>query len=240
MDLLVIKNITASELGTVAEVGTRRGARFTLNDAQQGDVPPADDAGFDGLLVMGGPMNADEDHLHPHLPEAARLIRRFHEADKPVMGICLGAQLTARAFGRKVHRHGAHEKGFHKLATTEAGRTDPLFAGLGPEEHLFQWHEDTFDLPEGAELLLTGSTCKHQAFRLGRATYGFQCHIEVTPEVFGVWAVAAAEHIKKTDPTFLARVAEQMPVHMPGSRRFAHTVVDRWMDLVAARKAKAA
>jgi len=236
MDLLVIQNITASELGTVAEVGARRGARFTLNDAQRGHRPPADDAGFDGLIVMGGPMNAEEDDLHPHLPETARLIRRFHEQDKPVLGICLGAQLTARAFGKKVHRHGAHEKAFHKLALTEAGRADPLLAGTGPEEHLFQWHEDTFDLPDGAQLLMTGSTCRHQAFRLGRATYGFQCHIEVTPEVFRVWAAAAADSIRATDPTFPDRVAAQMPVHFPGSRRFSHTVVDRWMDLVAGKQ----
>ncbi|MGH6720457.1 MAG: type 1 glutamine amidotransferase [Alphaproteobacteria bacterium] len=235
MRILVIQNTSPSLPGVVGQVLADRGADLVLNCAETGDRPPADDAGFDGLVVLGGPMNAEEDHLWPHLGLTARLIRRFHDQDKPFLGICLGSQLAARAFGNKVHRMGAVERGFRHLTMMPAAASDRLLGGLGPA-HLFQWHEDTFDLPDDAVLLMTGAECRNQAFRVGAATYAFQCHIEVTPELWRHWYATSADYLAKVDPGFADRVAREMPRHFGASRDFCVRVTDRWADLVAERR----
>ncbi|MEX2650447.1 MAG: type 1 glutamine amidotransferase [Alphaproteobacteria bacterium] len=237
MRVLVIQNCTASEPGVLGEVLSERGAEIVLNDAERGDMPPASDEALDGLIVLGGPMNAEEDHLFPHLPATAALIRRFHHVGKPLIGVCLGSQLAARAFGKKVHRHGGHERGFRRLEATAAAATDPVIAGLAPDAHLFEWHEDTFDLPDEAVLLLTGADCRNQAFRVGDATYAFQCHIEVTPDLFAKWSDCSRDTIARLDPDFPDRMAVEMPRHFPGSRDFCRHVAERWTDLVAERRA---
>jgi GMP synthase-like glutamine amidotransferase len=235
MRVLVIQNCTSSLPGAFGEVLEERGAEIVLNDADKGHMPPPSDEGFDGLLVLGGPMNAEEDDRFPHLAATASLIRQFHAAEKPFMGLCLGSQLAARAFGKKVHRHGSHERGFRRLEAIGAG-DDPILAGLTPTTRLFEWHEDTFDLPDEATLLMTGSECRNQAFRIGPSTYAFQCHIEVTPALFGVWKDVSRGYIERIDPGFPDRMAEELDQHFEGSRAFCHAAARHWSDLVDARR----
>src|SRR5204863_2879167 len=103
------------------------------------------------------------------------------------LGVCLGAQLLAKAVGAEVYRHRQKEIGWYGIELTPEALDDPLFAGLPSTQTVFQWHGDTFDLPEGAVLLAKGATCRHQAFRLGRAAYGVQFHPEMTLEMVGDW-----------------------------------------------------
>ena len=103
------------------------------------------------------------------------------------MGICLGSQLLARACGAEVKKCASPEIGWRSVKLTPEGERDPLFSGLSPEPEVFQWHEDTFDLPPGGVLLAEGSHCRNQAFRAGKNAYGFQFHMEVTPEMIGSW-----------------------------------------------------
>jgi GMP synthase-like glutamine amidotransferase len=239
MRVLVIQNNGKSELGAIAEVTGPRGVDAVLNDAERGDATPASDRGFDGLIVLGGPMYAHEDESFPHLPETVRLIHQFHGVGKPIIGICLGGQLLARAFGKPVTRHGGHERGFRRLVTTPAAASDPLFAGSPSAVDLFQFHEDTFDIPEGATHLLAGNL-PNQAFRVGATTWGFQCHFEITEDLWRSWHDVSRDYIARIDPGFPERMAEEIPRHLEGSRRFCHQVTHRWLDLVAARKRKAA
>jgi GMP synthase-like glutamine amidotransferase len=239
MRLLVIQNNGKSELGAIAEATGPRGVETVLNDAERGDATPADDRGFDGLIVLGGPMNAHEDEAFPHLPETVRLIHQFHANAKPIVGICLGGQLLARAFGKPVTRHGGHERGFRLLRKTPAAAADPILAGVPDALHLFQFHEDTFDIPEGAAHLLAGEL-PNQAFRVGATTWGFQCHFEITDALWRSWHEASRDYIARVDPGFPDRMAAEMPRHLDGSRRFCREVMDRWLDLVATRRRKAA
>lgn len=239
MRVLVIQHNGMSELGAIAEVTERRAVDTVLNNADRGDATPADDRGFDGLIVLGGAMNANEDHLFPHLPETVRLIHQFHGSAKPIIGICLGGQLLARAFGKPVHRHGGHERGFRRLLKTAAAATDPLLGDMPDAVHLFQFHEDTFEVPDGAAHLLTGDL-PNQAFRVGDATWGFQCHFEITPNLWRLWHDVSRDYIARVDPDFTQRMAADMPQHIAGSRAFCHRVADRWLDLVAQRGRAAA
>lgn len=201
-------------------------------DPRRGTPLPDDPGDYDALLVLGGPMHANNDKDFPSLARIAGLIRQFAALDRPVLGICLGSQLIARAFGASVYPHGMTEIGFRPLDLTGAAATDPLLAGLSPRIHVMQWHEDTFDLPEGAALLMTGPECRNQAFRLGRATYAFQCHFEVTGDIARTWVQTQAEWLGRNQPEIMTGFEDSLHRHLPGAARFAAAVTERFLTLV--------
>lgn len=199
---------------------------------------PEDDRGFDGLLLLGGAMAATDDARYPHLPHLLRLIRGFHRAGKPVLGVCLGAQLVARAFGAWVEPQGFLEFGFEPLSLTRAGLEEPLLAGLPGEPRLVQWHEDAFELPAGAELLMSGQACANQAFRIGPRTFGFQCHLEVTADIARSWVWLRRDAIAAGDPCFFARFEADLAAHMADAMTFGRTVGRRFAKLVGTPRAE--
>jgi GMP synthase-like glutamine amidotransferase len=138
-----------------------------------------------GLIIMGGPMSAN-DNL-PGLQNELGLIEEALHNDVPVLGICLGSQLIARALGARVYRNQELEIGWEKVWLTEAGKKDAVIGGIESPETFFHWHGETFDLPEGAEWLAYSEKCRHQAYRYGRKVYGLQFHPEVTPEMIEDW-----------------------------------------------------
>ncbi len=150
-----------------------------------GRLPAAAD--FDALVVFGGEQNARADATHPYLPALARLMAAFTAADKPVLGICLGAQLLARAYGADNHIGTAPEFGWCDVALTDAGHDDPVLAGVDARFAIFQWHSDTFTLPHGATHLATAPGAANQCFRIARATYGMQFHFEASRAVVADW-----------------------------------------------------
>jgi GMP synthase (glutamine-hydrolysing) len=145
-----------------------------------------DSAPYDVLLIMGGVMNVYAEDQHPWLAHETRVIREAVDAGKAVLGVCLGGQLLAKALDAKVHLGGAHEKGLVPLTLTVEGQQDPFFAELSAPAAV-QWHDDTFDIPEGAVRLASSATCPNQAFRYGRRAYGLQFHPEVSPEMLSTW-----------------------------------------------------
>ncbi|NUM99996.1 MAG: type 1 glutamine amidotransferase [Bryobacteraceae bacterium] len=182
---------------------------------------------YAGLVLMGGPMSANDnvDYIRREL----QLIEQFVAAGKPVLGICLGAQLIAKAAGARVYRNSVKEIGWAPVYWTEAGHRDPLFAGLNQPENVFHWHGETFDLPAGADWLAYSEACRHQGFRLGKA-YGLQFHLEVTPAMIRDWLGQevnrpdVAELADPVDPTFNAdRLCE-----------LSGTVFGRWCRLLQA------
>jgi GMP synthase (glutamine-hydrolysing) len=129
----------------------------------------------------------EDQHRHPHLRTELLAIEAALRQEKPVLGICLGAQLLAHVLGAPVRRHTAPEIGWYDLLTTEPARTDPLLAHLGERAPVFQWHGCTYDLPAGAVQLARTQTCEQQAFRFGASAYGFQFHLEVDEAMIERW-----------------------------------------------------
>jgi GMP synthase (glutamine-hydrolysing) len=142
---------------------------------------------YSGLVVLGGPMNADQYDDFPHLEWEVEAIARAADAGMPILGICLGAQLIARAFGAEVNRRHSLEIGWYDVAPTPQAADDPLLGALAPSQPLFQWHEDALDLPEGAVHLASSAACNNQAFRIGDTVYGFQFHLEVDQPLIERW-----------------------------------------------------
>lgn len=160
--------------------------------------PIPDISGYSDLIVLGGYMNVYEEDEFPFLKEENQLIKQAIETNKPYLGICLGAQLLAKALEARVYKNEVKEIGFYDIELTEASTSDPLFGELPHDLEVFQWHGDTFDLPQNSELLATSAQCKNQAFRYKNA-YGLQFHLETTPEMISQWIELYKEELHTFD-----------------------------------------
>jgi len=134
---------------------------------------------------MGGPMSANDNLSGLH--DEVNLIRRALDDDVPILGICLGSQLIAKALGARVYRNERLEIGWEPVWFTDAAQDDALFGGMASPEMFFHWHGETFDLPQGAEWFAYSKKCRHQAYRYGRKVYGIQFHPEITPQMIVDW-----------------------------------------------------
>lgn len=139
------------------------------------------------LIVLGGAMGANDDHKHPFLVDLKQLIRTVVAARIPYLGICLGGQLLAAALGAQVISNRWEELGTLPVQLSTQGRADHLLLGLPDSFSTFQWHHDSFDLPDGAVLLASSAACSHQAFRHGNSAWGLQFHPEVTEQIIRDW-----------------------------------------------------
>jgi GMP synthase (glutamine-hydrolysing) len=235
LNILCVQNDAISPAGFVGEMIYRRGGQLDEVMPQEGDALPADHGRYDGVLVLGGAMDAFDDEKNPQFQPLIRLLQGFHAAEKPILGICLGAQLVARTFEKPVYRHRELELGFTEIEITEAGAATPLLDGLERRQWVMEWHQDTFDLPDGAELLATGERCRNQAFRIGRHVYAFQFHFEASRTILRSWVRANRDFLKQQHPYFTARIEADLAQHMPGQAALARRVAGRWLDLVEAR-----
>jgi GMP synthase-like glutamine amidotransferase len=231
--ILAFQHHPATPAGLVGERMAARSVAVTTLDARAGTSLPADATAHDGLLILGGAMNAYADDVCPHFPDLLRLARALAAARKPVLGICLGGQLLARAWGARVHLGVAPEFGVVPLEPTAAAEDDPLLAGTAGPVPAMQWHDDTFDLPAGAVPLLRGEACRNQAFRVDGVVWGFQCHLEADRQDMVGWAIYRRDVYGHAD--LVAALAEQAQAHGPAAEAFGRRVADRWLDLVAAR-----
>jgi GMP synthase-like glutamine amidotransferase len=232
MKILVLQHHDDAPAGHVGRHIETLGGTLDIRKPHHGDQLPEDDRGHDGLLMLGGAISVNDDVTCPHYRPLMALAREMAAKGKPVMGICLGAQLLARAFGGRVYEAPIPEFGFKKLWLTDEGKADPVFTGLAPEQHVMEFHYETFDLPPGAVRVMTGPDCENQAFRLGRTVVGFQCHPEVTVETVRNWARldVAQRCAQGEDPVALAekQLAEG---RQERSAAFARAVTERWLDL---------
>jgi GMP synthase-like glutamine amidotransferase len=188
--VLVLQHGPLDGPGYLGDALERRGAALTVVRLDLGQpIPPA--SARDALLVLGGETNVYQEAEHPWLVEEDRAIRAAVADGAPVLGVCLGGQLLAKALGAPVQLGGATEVGLISVALTPAGRVDPLFAGLPGELEVVAWHDDTFAIPAGATALASSSGCPNQAFRFGAHAYGLQFHPEVSPAMLAEWTSAA-------------------------------------------------
>ena len=237
MNILVIMYSVVVPSGVVGECIIDRGGCYSTVMPHDGDALPPDSGKFDGMIILGGPMSAADDEKFPTHPPLLRLIRDFDDAGKPVLGICLGAQLIARAYGKRVFTLPDMELGFKPVRLTGAGRLDPLLWDAGEEPvHMMQWHSDSFDLPEGATLLMAGEDCRNQAYRVGDCVYGFQFHLEVTPDIIRAWARDPEFVVGERFAPVLRDLDRQIAFHMKRSFSLARRVTNRWLDMAGMRR----
>ena len=189
MKVLAFRHVPFEGLGRIATVLADRGISYDYAGLYLDGAPTPDIAAYDGLIFLGGPMSAN-DSL-PLLDRERALIAQAIERGQPLLGICLGSQLIARALGAQVRANPSKEIGFFDLHFTDPA-ADTLFEGFTGPETVFHWHGETWDLPPGAQLLARSQACAHQAFRAGRTIYGLQFHLEATPPMIRDWLVQDA------------------------------------------------
>jgi len=198
---------------------------------------------YDALIVLGGPMNVDEQNKYPHLKTEISVIKQALTKDIPILGICLGAQLIAYALGAKVYPADCLEVGWYQLKRNLEGEKDPLLKHFNPEETIFQWHGRTYDTPEGAVNLISSKLVENQAFRYKDKVYGFQFHLEVIDSVINRWFDLDSH---KDDLVMCGKynsVAEEKQAseqYLPRSMQLGDAVFSEFINLLPAVRAKQA
>jgi len=193
-------------------------------------LPPLDHVS--GVVVFGGSMNVDMTDRYPFLAEERAFIRKAVETGVPYLGICLGSQMLARAMDRRVYPAGVRTLGFSALHLTPEAGDDPLMSVFRDSDMVFHWHEDTFELPEGATVLGTGDDVHLQAFRIGDRAWGTQFHFEVDRAEVEQWLEAAGEDVVREWGSTTARVLEESDRHLATQERRATEVFARFADVV--------
>ena len=192
MKIIVIVHEASEGMGTLEDFLAFKKTSIVLKRLYANDSLPNNPEAYDAIVTMGGPMNAFEDEKYPFLQEEVIFLRQAIDRAIPILGICLGAQMIARACGASVYKAPQKEVGWSEVGLTEKGEDDMLFRGVSETLPVLQWHEDTFDLPVGGHLLATSLSCPNQAFRYFNA-YGLQFHVEVTPQILSEWFGSSLE-----------------------------------------------
>jgi GMP synthase (glutamine-hydrolysing) len=222
--LLALRHVAFEDLGGFE--APLKEAGYSIRYCDMGLDDPVDAAAADMLAVLGGPVGAYEDGIYPFLKEEIRLIADRLQEGKPVLGLCLGAQLMARALGARVYPGPAKEIGFKPVTLTREG--EELLAPLR-DQPVLHWHGDTFDLPPGAVLLAKTDICAHQAFAFGRHGLAFQFHPEARTHGFERWLIGHAGEIAATPGISVPGLRDQMRAHGAAAEKKGQAMLARWL-----------
>ena len=204
---IVLQHVAWEGPGLIAFEARERRLFLDVRRLDQGDGIPNPDQ-VEGLVVMGGPMGAYETDKYPYLAQECRLIRELAHRNRPVLGVCLGAQLLASSLGAKIYPGQQAEVGYGSVELTPEGKQDSLFESVEDPVPVFHWHGDTFDLPEGAVLLASNKQYRHQAFRFGSCAYGLQFHVEPDSETWSGWQKQLPSQLAGDDDPRRSRVEQ--------------------------------
>ncbi len=227
--ILLVGHSSARESGRVTPLLEAKGYGTQWCCPVEGDALPLDPQAYAGAIVFGGVQSVNDAEACAYIRQEIDWISRFVDAGGRYLGICLGGQLLARALGAAVRHHpeGINEIGYYPVRPTEAGRSvmkEPL--------HVYHWHQEGFDVPDGAELLVAGSDFPNQAFRFGARAYGLQFHPEVTPEVASRWLDIAADHLTRRGAQCRATQTSGMARFDQAMHHWLDAFLDRWLDRV--------
>ena len=230
MSVLVFQHDPREDAALLGHALSRHGHRLRVLRLDLGQPLPADLDDVDGVVSMGGPMNVDESAKHAWMPGEMAMLRAAHEARKPVVGVCLGAQLIAAALGGKVAAMAKPEVGWHALTLSPAGATDPLLAGQPLSVVQFHLHgQQVTELPAGAANLASTPACRNQAFRVGFRTYAFQYHVECDEAHIQRFA---QDELVQRSPGGVQAVLDATPAHFLAYRRLGDRLCESLATLL--------
>lgn len=186
---------------------------------------------YDGLALGGGGQSAYEQDLYPYLAMECDLVKHAANSEKPVLGLCLGAQLMASALGGEVRRGSQREIGFFDVKLEPIAQYDPVWCGLPTSFVTTHWHGDVFDIPAGGMRLGSSAMTPNQLFRYGHALYGLQFHLEMTPDLLDELVEDSRDYLLESgvDPVQMRARAREC---LPGVRETAATVFSRWGEML--------
>jgi GMP synthase-like glutamine amidotransferase len=217
--------------GVFDEEAVRAGHALERWSVPLGSAPHEPES-YDAVMVFGGSMHPDQDEHFPWLEREAEFLRGVLHAGVPALGVCLGAQLLARAAGAWVGPAAAPEIGWHDVELSDAGAADPVLGVLPRRTLAFQWHHYTFAIPEGATELAANELCS-QAFRLG-AAWAIQFHAEITSAMVRAWIAEDGHELPTSPEEFLAETRAHIDDWNAQGRRLAGAFLET--AAIAARR----
>ncbi len=226
---LAIRHVPFEDLGSFASPLRERGFAVAYRDAGLDDLGARDLLDADLLIVLGGPIGVYETRDYPFLKGEIAMVERRLKAGRPVLGLCLGAQIMAKALGARVYKGKRKELGWGPLELADAGRKSAL-AELGPRTAVLHWHGDTFDLPRDSQLLASTPLYANQAFAWQRHALGLQFHIETTVHGLERWFVGHALEIASTRGVDLGQLRRQTRRLGPRLEERGPRVLKAWLD----------
>lgn len=227
--VIALRHLHFEDLGSLEPLFVELGYQIQYIDATVADLESVDVTSPDLLVVLGGPVGAFDEGFYPFLDRELALVERRLQSPRPILGICLGAQLIARALGADVYPMGYKEIGFSPLTLTPQGLDSPL-AALSATQVL-HWHGDQFDIPVGAIHLAGSSACPNQAFSYGKNVLGLQFHLEADSTRIEQWLVGHANELGQAgiDPRVVRLDAEALGQVLT---KAAHEVISAWLRQV--------
>jgi len=229
--ILIIQQLSHEPVALIWDVIREQGHDAHIVMAQDSAIPDGLD-GYDGLVVMGGSMSARDEHLDYIVAELA-LLRQAIARDFPLLGICLGAQLLASAAGANIKPSPVRELGWYPVYPAPGAESDPLFSALARDGlHVFQWHGETFSLPEKAQLLATHPDVPHQAFRIGSSQYGMQFHVEVTGPIIRDWVDVCEDERAHLGAKGVHDMLAETPERLVPANDFCRSMTSAWLNLL--------
>ncbi len=228
MRVAIVENTKITHHGQVGVALHQAGALIDLyRPFVNGEIPAR--GSYDALVVFGGEQSARDDALHPYLPHLADHMAQAAVDGVAVLGICLGSQILARGLGAQNHIGTAPEFGW--CAMDRMG-DDAMFAALPAQFRAFQWHSDTFSLPQGAQQVAGGGLAMVQAFRFGRAAYGTQFHFEANRAVVADWTATFPSVIAGMDPAWAQGYPAQDAAHGAAADAAGLALARAWAALI--------
>ena len=211
-NILVFQNEECEHLGVFSKILNENNISYQyIKLYEEEEIPNLND--YSAIIILGGPMNVYEERKYPFLKKENSSIKEALKINKPMLGICLGAQIIARAAGAKVYPAKRKEIGWFTIDLTVEGRDDTVFKGLERQLSVFQWHGDTFDMPTESKKLATSNLIPNQAFSIGETTYALQFHLEVTKQMISEWVNRYANELaslkEEVDTDKMMKYSEQ-------------------------------
>ena len=229
---LVLTHLSQEGSCSLGRILIERGFRVkTINVPQRG-VDDIDPLKPDLLVVMGGPVGVYQADDYPFIGQEIEILKARLAADKPTIGICLGSQMMAKALGSEVYPGAAgKELGWYPLQVSAAGQNSFARHLDGSSANMFHWHGDTFDLPEGAELLASSAQYANQIYTHGENALGLQCHPEVMAQSLQEWFVMFTRQITGPDALVsIDRLRAETAEHIEGLNKQASLFFNEWLD----------
>ena len=237
--VLVLQHVESEGLGVIGKTLKQRGIGSHFIKVFRGESLPKNLHGYAGLIVLGGPMGVYEEEIYPFIKDEIALIKSAVKEEIPVLGICLGSQMLAKAAGADVYKGKKKEIGWYDVQLTDEGKRDRLFIGLPDRFIVFQWHGDTFDM--GTDLKSVPNKClasselfPHQIIKVGKNAYGLQFHLEVTEKMVMEWIDVNDKELLSVksyiDPK---QILKDTSAYIETVHRYGEVVFNRFLNLIA-------
>lgn len=230
---LIIENAAGEGPGILSNILSKRGWFSQTVKLHMGRSIPSNWRSFNLLIIMGGPMNVYEEDRYPFLEKETKMISEALNREMPILGFCLGSQLMAKACGARVSKGHIKEIGWYPVRLTEDGKKDILLCQLPGEFSVFQWHSDTFQVPERGICLAESDEYPSQAMRIGNMSYGFQFHFEITAGMIKDWIKSGIEEIRELNVAGLhEKILKDTSYYLPNAHTAAKRFLNNYLDKI--------